>query len=460
MFPHFSFLVSEHGQQIIISFVIIVILSALSFKPIRCILWFMVKSCIKCCKQVRLSCNSPKMELSDDRQQLVSRDRLDNNFKLTEASYLQQTNGVFNQQERRQTIAQEIMAFLLPRTPNPLLNPIKRNLVRSIWVGVLSVLLLSLLFVITTLMYLKSFVYYTTDEKEGESSINDTIRLVKQCESISDYRRGNLIFSPFALTLILIFSWSIKREKWGLRMCDGRPGLLAPIEPFRTGNRFTTATVFGIIAYEVLKIFEELLLSTGQPLHQGVLYELLERIAIVILVGLRYYPVLASLQLRNIVARFFVCLYILCDIVYTIVREGSCMGFLPLAGQYTAFEEAKLRKELGTWFIIYGLIKNIPHFFFLSYIGAELCVRFLYDSIYVPIKKKESIWSAPIAQLEELEFSKYYVTKLFRRNGPLARKIHTKNVNVDNLIDYEHESSGQNQFSESRIKKFFDTFYR
>ncbi|CAF5069528.1 unnamed protein product, partial [Rotaria magnacalcarata] len=190
-------------------------------------------------------------------------------------------------------------------------------------------------------------------------------------------------------------------------MCDGRPGLLAPIEPFRTGNRFTTATVFGIIAYEVLKIFEELLLSTGQPLHQGVLYELLERIAIVILVGLRYYPVLASLQLRNIVARFFVCLYILCDIVYTIVREGSCMGFLPLAGQYTAFEEAKLRKELGTWFIIYGLIKNIPHFFFLSYIGAELCVRFLYDSIYVPIKKKESIWSAPIAQLEELEFSKY-----------------------------------------------------
>ncbi|CAF5006865.1 unnamed protein product, partial [Rotaria magnacalcarata] len=216
--------ISEHGQQIIISFVIIVILSALSFKPIRCILWCMVKSCIKCCKQVRLSCNSPKMELSDDRQQLVSRDRLDNNFKLTEASYLQQTNGVFNQQERRQTIAQEIMAFLLPRTPNPLLNPIKRNLVRSIWVGVLSVLLLSLLFVITTLMYLKSFVYYTTDEKEGESSINDTIRLVKQCESISDYRRGNLIFSPFALTLILIFSWSIKREKWGLRMCDGRPG--------------------------------------------------------------------------------------------------------------------------------------------------------------------------------------------------------------------------------------------
>ncbi|CAF0734551.1 unnamed protein product [Rotaria sordida] len=400
-----------------------------------------------------------KVDSSDDRQHLVSRDRSDNDIKITDAAHLQQNNGTFHLQERRPTIAEEIMEFLLPRTTNPLLNPIKRNLVRSIWVGLLSVLLLSILFLITTIMYLKSFVYYISDEKEGEFSINDTIHLVKQCESISDYRRGNLIFSPFALTLILIFSWSMKRDKQCLDMCDRRPGLLPPIEPFRTGNRFTTATVFGIIAYEVLKIFEELLFNAGQPAHQGVLVELLERIAVVILVGLRYYPVLASLQLRNIVARFFSCLYILCDIVYTIVREGSCMGFLPLSGQYTVLEEAKLRRELGTWFIIYGLIKNIPHFFFLSYIGAELCVRFVYDSIYVPVKKKKSIWSAPIAQLDESEFAKYYVTKLFRRNRPTSQIIIRQNPNTDSLIDYEHETNQQNVINQSRIKKFFDFFY-
>lgn len=59
---------------------------------------------------------------------------------------------------------------------------------------------------------------------------------------------------------------------------------------------------------------------------------------------LRYYPVLASLQLRNLVARFFAFIYILANIAYTIVREGSCMGFIPLSGQYTAIEEAKLRR--------------------------------------------------------------------------------------------------------------------
>ncbi len=62
-------------------------------------------------------------------------------------------------------------------------------------------------------------------------------------------------------------------------------GLIPPIEPFRTGNRFTTATVFGILAFEVLKIFEELLFSTGQPFKHGVLIELLERIALVIIIG-------------------------------------------------------------------------------------------------------------------------------------------------------------------------------
>ncbi len=62
-------------------------------------------------------------------------------------------------------------------------------------------------------------------------------------------------------------------------------GLIPPIEPFRTGNRFTTATVFGIIAFEVLKIFEELLFSTYQPLGHGVLVELIRRIALVIVIG-------------------------------------------------------------------------------------------------------------------------------------------------------------------------------
>jgi hypothetical protein len=165
----------------------------------------------------------------------------------------------------------------------------------------LSILFLILLFSITTITHFTSFKYDITDDTKLDLLVNDTIRLVAQCERISNYRVGNLIFFPFALCLIFIFSWSVKRERRCLDLCDGRPGrlfdefthifnmkflgLIPPIEPFRTANRFTTAAVFGILAFEVLKIFEELLFSTGDPLNHGVLIELLERIAVVLLVG-------------------------------------------------------------------------------------------------------------------------------------------------------------------------------
>jgi hypothetical protein len=111
----------------------------------------------------------------------------------------------------------------LPRTTDPLLSPIKRNLFRNIWVGALSIILLSLLFFITTIMYYHSFGYNLFNDEE-HISINDTIRLVKECARISDYRRGNIIFAPFACALILLFSWTIKRESICLSMCEGRPG--------------------------------------------------------------------------------------------------------------------------------------------------------------------------------------------------------------------------------------------
>ncbi|CAF4947868.1 unnamed protein product, partial [Rotaria magnacalcarata] len=210
--------------------------------------------------------------------------------------------------------------------------------------------------------------------------------------------------------------------------------LLSPIEPFSIGNRITTAIVFGIIAYQLLKIFETLLFGLEQNFDNGVLVELFQRYALIFMTGVRYYPVLASLQLTNVAARFLASLYILSDIGYTIAREGSCMGFLPLGGQYAVIEEAKLRTELGTWFIIYGIIKNTPHFFFLSYIGAELFVRFAYDSIYVPRKKKESIWSPSSKESDELQFAKYYVRKLLSRNcRSLSQTTPEKAKNINRL---------------------------
>jgi hypothetical protein len=46
--------------------------------------------------------------------------------------------------------------------------------------------------------------------------------------------------------------------------------------------------------------------------------------------------------------------------------------------------------------MIYGLIKSVPQFILLSYIGAEFSVRFIYDSFYKHYMKKPNNSEYPI----------------------------------------------------------------
>ncbi|CAF4774680.1 unnamed protein product, partial [Rotaria sp. Silwood1] len=262
-----------------------------------------------------------------------------------------------------------------------LTSPIKHTLVRNILVALLSLLFLSTLFNIITLRYYDLFkIDKINNENVGTLTI-DIIHLLKKCEKDFDYRKENLSFAPFALSLVIIFSWSIKRDKQYSNIYYGRRGLLTPIKPFHTENRFTTAAVFGIIFYAIVKIFEELFFGSYELLNRGVLIELIIRL-------------------------------------------------------------------------------NAPHFFFLAYIAAELCVRFVYDSIYIPLKEKQSIWSVSISLLTELEQAKYHITKLLRRRYFSSSLIITQqNTMTNTQNDKEHKSKQQNVNKQSSIKKFLESFY-
>lgn len=104
------------------------------------------------------------------------------------------------------------------------------------------------------------------------------------------------------------------------------------------------------------------------------------------------------------------------------------------------------------------MIKITPHFIFLSYIAAELCVRFGYDSIYVPIKKKQTIWTAPVVQTDEIAFAKFYVTKLFRRNLKARRKEYEAQMREKELAKQGKKVKSSKE--PSRVKKFMDSIYR
>ncbi len=85
-------------------------------------------------------------------------------------------------------------------------------------------------------------------------------------------------------------------------------------------------------------------------------------------------------------------------------------------------------------------------------------MRLIYDSIYVQIKKKKSIWSTPHEQLAEAELSKYYVTKLLRRNHRSTQSTAQQNTDTDSSSD-EHESDQEEKANQSKNRKFTDYIY-
>lgn len=269
----------------------------------------------------------------------------------------------------------------LSKPPDPSTKPTKRDVVRMSLVGGLTVFILSLLFIITTVKHTLSFNYDHDQRSDLEALINDTINQVTQCESISDYRMGNLIFFAPAVALIFVFSWSVKREKECVDRCDGRPGnydrslsqhwcqsgglLSRPDCTHRTLPNSESIQYSNCLWHPRIRSTEDLRRSSlpnrstdesrstvriTRTHCLGHACRVRTRLnfdrthpVLPYLFRLRYYPILASLQLRNIATRFFACLYIFADIAYTIIREGSCMGFLPLSEKYSAFEDAKIR---------------------------------------------------------------------------------------------------------------------
>ncbi|CAF0753896.1 unnamed protein product [Adineta ricciae] len=175
---------------------------------------------------------------------------------------------------------------------------------------------------------------------------------------------------------------------------SGLPSLCYPID---IKNRYQTAAIFGILTFEILLFFDEVLLAISGTSNDGVMIIFLKRIFLAILIGLRYYPLLLALRLQQTVAQLMAFIYVIGIIAHTIYRESFCLDFLPHSADTSTQEEVQLRLQIGTWFIVYGLIAHLPHFMLLSYIAAEFGMRFVFTcrSIY-PKDYEKKVYSKPI----------------------------------------------------------------
>jgi hypothetical protein len=96
--------------------------------------------------------------------------------------------------------------------------------------------------------------------------------------------------------------------------------------------RFQSAAVFGIIALEIVNIFDEYIIHGASYFIYGPLVDLMIQFGIGLLLGLRYCPILSIFEkendyknrLANIISYALGAIYLYCEIIFKILSDTKC----------------------------------------------------------------------------------------------------------------------------------------
>ncbi|CAF0921478.1 unnamed protein product [Adineta ricciae] len=97
-------------------------------------------------------------------------------------------------------------------------------------------------------------------------------------------------------------------------------------------HRFESAAVFGIIALEILHIFDEFIINGTKHFQNGPLLDLILQFGIGLMLGLRYFPILAIFEqentyenrLANIICYGLASIYLYCEIIFKLQSDINC----------------------------------------------------------------------------------------------------------------------------------------
>jgi hypothetical protein len=96
--------------------------------------------------------------------------------------------------------------------------------------------------------------------------------------------------------------------------------------------RFQSAAVFGIIALEILHIFDEYIINGAKHFNHGPLFDLSIQFGIGLLLGLRYCPILSIFEkennyenrLENLISYGLGTIYLYCEIIFKLQSDINC----------------------------------------------------------------------------------------------------------------------------------------
>ncbi|CAF5017631.1 unnamed protein product, partial [Rotaria sp. Silwood1] len=200
--------------------------------------------------------------------------------------------------------------------------------------------------------------------------LNTTFNRLYYCHKFDNYVWQNFVSLPLALIITIICSCLKKRDTFCLKFCHGRPSLPIAFNLFDKRQRHVIAAIFGISANEVLKILEEILIRFNTKYvtdDEGIIIELLKRIGIVLLIGMRYFPLLVSVNIAHPISYTLGLLYTFIDGTYTLIYTSYCSHFILFRFDRTLLFQTSSNNMIQSD-LIYVLLRNLPHFTLISFV--------------------------------------------------------------------------------------------
>jgi len=188
----------------------------------------------------------------------------------------------------------------------------------------------------------------------------------------------NLITFPIACFLILVFIIRTKRTSLLRDHCHGYGAPPIPADFLSHIDRKFVAVVFAICSDELLKIIDQTINGgSSSSGGDGVIVTYLKRLLQVLIMGFRYYPILAAAYIHSILTLSMAMLYAWLDYIVSVLTLSMCEpDFYPTYDEYIADTNSMSLKlnyyGTGVNLIVIQLCLDIPRFLCLSYISVKL----------------------------------------------------------------------------------------
>jgi len=183
------------------------------------------------------------------------------------------------------------------------------------------------------------------------SSFNNSTRLFQFCTLYDNNYYVNLVTLPIAVVIIILIIClqtrtnycRFHKEKNSKNFSIYTP---IPFNPFSKINRFDTMILCGIVSHEILQIIEEIFLKATEMkllTMRGPLFDLIRQIGLVIIIGMRYYPVYAVIEMANAnILYYALCaLYMWIDLIFRVIEQSYCVNIGPLIKTWHRFQQFK-----------------------------------------------------------------------------------------------------------------------